>query len=433
MTAADRLTIVSLTPNALRSDSRTLKEAATLAREGHRSIVVERFSSNADYSPLGIEVISLLPALSAVADQAPRVRPVWWHIANRLRQGALRRPYDLKLFIDFLVQLWRDELWRATRIMPRADLYILHSFHWLWPVRLRCALHRVPYIYDAHDFYSEMTPPEAVDRWTREWMLPFYARMDRAALAHAAASMTVTAGCAELYEQKFGIRPLVVRNAHDARIDRAPPLTLRETLGLGPDDFVVVAMGNHKPGMRLDDLLLHADRLPAGVHLAFVGAGYENLGSVRDRAISTGRVHFVPPVPAEIVVPLIADADAALVLIHDYTANHREALPNRFFQAIAANLPVLHSGSVSEIAALDSRFGFGITVATDRVDGISQGLTELRSDPDLYRRLKEGASTARDALSWDREEVGFLELVSAVADNRAGKALSPEAPGLRLR
>lgn len=429
----DRLTIVSVTPNALRSDSRTLKQAATLAREGHRSIVVERFASGIDYSPFGIEVISLLSQLPGTTPRAPLVRPAWWRFGSWLRNGILRWLYDLKMFADFRVKHWLDELWPAVRIIPRADLYILHSFHWLWPVRLRCALHRVPYIYDAHDFYSEMTNPKEVDRWTREWMLPFYARMDRAALAHAAASMTVTNGCAELYEQKLGIRPLVVRNAHDARIDRAPTLTLRRRLGLAPGDFVVVAVGNHKPGMRLDDVLLHAERLPAGVHIAFVGAGYENLGSVRDRAVSTGRVHFVPSVPAEIIVPLIADADAALVLIHDYTANHRAALPNRFFQAIAANLPVLHSGSVSEICSLDSRFRFGIAIATDRIESISRGLVQLRGDPGLYRRLKEGARTARDALSWAREEVGFMELVSAVADGRAIKHLSPEEQGIRVQ
>ncbi len=286
MKVADRLTIVSVTPNALRSDSRTLKQAVTLARVGHRSIVVERFASGLDYSPLGIEVISLLSAPPDMTRRVLPARTLWWRFANWLRQGILRRPYDLKLFADFLVQLWRDELWSAIRVIPRADLYILHSFHWLWPVRVRCALHRVPYIYDAHDFYSEMTNPEEVNRWTREWMLPFYARMDRAALAHAAASMTVTNGCAELYEQRLGIRPLVVRNAHDARIDRAPPLTLRRTLGLAPDDFVVVAVGNHKPGMRIEDVLLHADSLPANVHVAFVGAGYENLGS------NSGPGHF---------------------------------------------------------------------------------------------------------------------------------------------
>ncbi len=141
----------------------------------------------------------------------------------------------------------------------------------------------------------------------------------------------------------------------------------------------------------------------------------------------------MPAVPAETIVPFIADVDAVLVLIHDHTANHRAALPNRFFQAIAATLPVLHSGSVPEICSLDSRFGFGITVATDQIEAISQSLIQLRGDPVLYQRLKEGARIARDALSWAREEVGFMELVSAVADGRAIKHLSRGEQRLRLR
>jgi glycosyltransferase involved in cell wall biosynthesis len=429
---ADRLTIVSVTPNALRSDSRTLKEAATLAREGHRSIVVERYASGVDYSSLGIEVISLLPALPDTTRRVPPVRPFWWRFANRLREGILRRPYDLKLFADFMIRRWRDDLWPATRIMPRADLYILHSFHWLWPVRLRCALHRVPYIYDAHDFYRGMTRPEDIDRWAREWLLPFYARSDRAALAHAAAAMTATTGCADLFERSDGIRPLVLRNVHDARLDRAPPLTLRAQLGLSPDDFLLVSTGNAKPGMKLEGLLPHVGRLPREVHLAFVGAGYDTLGPLKVDAIRTGRVHFIEAVPAETIVPFIADSDAALIAINNYAPNYRESLPNRLFQALAADLPVLHA-PIPEIMRLSNAYGFGIAIATDTINGILEGVTRLRTDPQLYQRLKAGSHMARDALSWAREEVAFVNLVSAVANRQDSKALSTEEQGLRPR
>lgn len=416
---ARRLTVVAVTPTSLRADSRTLKQAASLARAGHRSIVVEGRASDSDYTAFGIEVIAPRPApspaatLPVVASAAGSPHPAWRRWASRLRHGLLRGLYDRKTFTQFLFARYRDEIVPVFRRMPPADLYVLHSFQWLPAVRLRCFLHRVPYIYDAHDYYRGIMQPQELNRWTREWMLPFYARTDRAALRHASAAMTATAGTADLYKQSDGIRPTVLRNAHDPRLDRVLTETLRQRLRIAPDTFLVVSTGNYKPGMGLELLLPHVQALPASVHFAFVGAGFESLGSLGNAAAASGRIHFVPAVPAESVVPLIKDADAALILLHDYSDNYRAALPNRFFQAIAAGLPLLYP-ALPEIQHLARRYRFGIEVDTQSIDSICEGVRRLQSDPGETAALARAALAACSELSWLQEELVFLDVVHSV-------------------
>jgi len=52
-------TIISIIPLALQKDGRTLKMAASFAKLGCKSIVIEHQKSTEDFSSLGIEVISL--------------------------------------------------------------------------------------------------------------------------------------------------------------------------------------------------------------------------------------------------------------------------------------------------------------------------------------------------------------------------------------
>ena len=70
----------------------------------------------------------------------------------------------------------------------------------------------------------------------------------------------------------------------------------------------------------LDALLL----LPDQVHLAFVGRNYDSsLEDIQGRDLAD-RVHVVPPVLPNEVVPFIRTADAALILYFPWSVNYEK-------------------------------------------------------------------------------------------------------------
>ena len=164
--------------------------------------------------------------------------------------------------------------------------------------------------------------------------------------------------------------------------------------------------GNAKPGDTIEEAVAALRLLPERVHLALVGGGHEALrGTRRPSAACGDRVHLLAPVPPTEVASFIATADAAPILYRAWTVNFQHALPNRFFHAVAAGLPVLYP-PLAEIAALCSEHELGLPI--DPLDpGVDRRRRAARSarTPSCGRACAANVErAAREVLSWEREE-----------------------------
>jgi glycosyltransferase involved in cell wall biosynthesis len=232
----------------------------------------------------------------------------------------------------------------------------------------------------------------------------------------ATALTTVSDGLAGMLESRFGRRPTVIRNCHDLRLDQPADPDLRQTLGLPESAFLVVSIGNAKFGMVFDEALEAVSRLPEEVHLAFVGAGFVPYADrVRERELSS-RVHLLPPVPPTQISSFIGSADLAALLYREADRNFVNALPNRFFHAIAAGLPLLYP-PLPEISALASRHQLGIEVDTANPDAIARTLRGLSADRELLGPYAASAARARGELSWEHEESMVADVVGAAIED----------------
>lgn len=362
--------IVSITPLAVERDSRTYKQAASLARLGYESVVVEGEPSGFEREGLPFELVSV---------EAPGGY-ARWNLAT-------------------------------ARAMPTASLYILHSYRQFPAVYVKTRRNRAPYLYDAHDSYWEHDP-EVQGPQRRTMGERAFERMEGFCASRAAGLLTVSDGVADLLERRFGRRPVVIRNAADLRLDRPAKGDVRAVAGVLPDDFLLVMPGNAKPGDTVEDAVAALAMLPDRVHLALVGSGNEHFAEVAQAGGVGDRVHVLPPVPPTEVAAFIATADAAPILYRAWTVNFLHALPNRFFHAVAAGLPILYPPLV-EIAALCEEHEMGIPIEPTDPDSVAAGVRSLLDDPDLAARLRANAAEARSALSWEHEERVLGDVVAA--------------------
>jgi glycosyltransferase involved in cell wall biosynthesis len=398
-------TVVSVTPLRLDADSRTLKEAVSLARTGLRSIVVERLASTETWDDVPIEVVSMA-APSAPPSSAngaatrpapPKPRPTY----------LLVKPF-LPLLGPWLglAMTTRDTLAK----LPPADLYWVHSVPQLPAVAFRARRLGVPFVYDAHDFYSDSKHNDGL-RWTDRWGMWVYEKVERFFVRFAAERVTVGIGVKELQERHFGRAFEVLHNAHDLRLDRTAQANVRQALELGDDAFLIVAAGNSKEGTSFEPIFDALAALPEHVHLTFVGRNYEGPSALaRARGID-GRVHFLPPVPPAEVKSFIAGADAAAILYWPITSNFLNALPNRLYQAIAAGLPLLYPESMRAIRALCEEYDVGVAIDPRDADSVLAGIRRLLDEPAELDRLRANARQAARQVNWEQEEAKLNALV----------------------
>jgi glycosyltransferase involved in cell wall biosynthesis len=386
-------TVVSITPLALERDGRTVKQAASVARLGYRSVVVEGRASRLAQDRLPFEVQS--------------VRGVGW--LDRL--PALRYAYDSVIRYGL----------RTFLATPRAALYYLHAFNQFPAVYLRSRMHRVPYVYDAHDFYAEIEPPQDLGWAHRMFRLPWERWLEGRCIRHAAAVVTVSDGVAALQRGAFGCRSVVVRNCEDPRLQRPPGRSLRAAARVDPGDFLLALVGNAKPGQALPEMLTAMTRTPPRLHVVCVGRGYEALAPRLRELQLEARVHLVPPVRPFEVVPFIEEADASLLLYYPRSPNYRHCLPNGFFQAIAAGLPLLYP-ELPEIARLAQEHGLGLPIDPRSPESIAAGMLALLDRPERVSEFRRNARRAREVLTWAREEEVLAGLLRHAAMSRIGKA-----------
>lgn len=322
------------------------------------------------------------------------------------------------LFLYLFWHLLYDVL-VPLKYIPRASLYYLHG-HQLYPaVYILSKRYKAPIIYDAHDFYSGILSCReiAACNFGRRWMMAFHRCLESRLIRNASAVITVSQGVAKLQEHAFGRRPIVIRNCHDPRIERHPPMSLRGTLVLSSDQFLVVVVGNCKPGMAIREALDAMVELPARVHLAFVGRFYEeHLSHIRLRRLQD-RVHIVGPVKPQELVPFIRSADASMLLYYSRSANYKNCLPNGFFQAIAAGLPILYP-RLPEIKEIAEEYVIGVPIDPLVPKSISSAVIELMHDLERIAGYRKNLVAAARDLAWEKEELTLKELISGTLRNR---------------
>jgi glycosyltransferase involved in cell wall biosynthesis len=407
--------IVSVTPLAVEADSRTYKEAASFTRLGYRSIVVEGRRSGLPREALPFELHTLEKDLSGPADasddtlsrSAARADGSSLHRIGLQLPRAIQEPYRAAGWITAVFR----EL-RGSRRLPPASLYVLHGSKQFPAVYMACRRQGVPFVYDAHDFYSVLVAEQRFE--------PRYARsvaflrdlLERRCVRAAAACVTVAPTLARLQQQHFGRSFAVVRNAHDPRLDEETPVSVREAAGSPTDAFLVTVIGNAKPSIDFATTLDAIARLPANVHLACVGRGYDRYQQAVASSGIAERVHFVGAVPPVQVASFVRDADLAAVLYTPNNVSVLNALPNGFFQAVAAGLPMVYA-RLPEIEAVARDHGLGVPVNPGDPAGIAAAVESLLCDRERLAGYRAHADRASRTLTWEREERKLAEVVEA--------------------
>lgn len=402
-------TIVSLTPLPLEADSRTFRIARSLGEAGWRSIVIEGRTSATQFWGNTVEVRSLGSQAIRRALTSPR-RQVRGGAVAMARSGRLGGGGELALYLGFRGWEWWHHCWRPRVCVPPAELYYLHSFEFHRAVTSITARTGARIIYDAHDFYRGIEPPERLAAFDRNRVRPFFDALEARLVAEADAVVTVSDGIAALMERTLGRRPTVLRNYHDERLDQAVESDLRKSLSLAPTDRLCVVVGNRKPGMAVDTAVDALAMLPPRFRLAFVGRGYEADSERLRRHPAASRVHFGRHVAPNQVVPFIRTADLGLVIYEPYSANYRYALPNGFFQVIAAGLPLVRAALPEMEAAIGCH---PVGTRLDHLGPPSLAAAILRCAEDTAG-LRSAVSALARELRWETESLRLSRLVDEI-------------------
>ena len=161
--------------------------------------------------------------------------------------------------------------------------------------------------------------------------------------------------------------------------------------GIGPDDFVAGFTGAHGIANGLDALLDVATELKrrgdTRVKLVFIGDGKEK-ERLAARAAELGLTNclFFPPVSKAELGAITASLDCGLMVLKDIPAFYRGTSPNKFFDYIAAGIPVVNNYP-GWLAGLIIEHRCGIVVPPGNAAAFADALQRLAADADVRRTM----------------------------------------------
>lgn len=190
--------------------------------------------------------------------------------------------------------------------------------------------------------------------------------------------------------------------------------------GVDPGDFVAIFTGAHGIANGLHSVLDAAavlrDRDIRGIRLLFVGDGKEKPGLVlRAREERLESCIFLDPMPKETLTHLVRAADLGLMILADVPAFQYGTSPNKFFDYIAAGMPVLNNYP-GWLADLIEQQGCGVVVSPGNPVAFAEALERLRDDPEFTREAGIRARTLAES-RFARQELArcFAAVIEATA------------------
>ena len=436
--ASRSLHVTIVAANTFEFDSRFLRSATTLAEDGH------------DVTVLGWAG----PGLPDHASLAPNVRLIRLHVPRSISDALRPMPSPIRRSICALIGLdpatavlppdaargldrIRHPMRRLLEILantrrvgpwtdlvvgaaPKTDVFHCQSLVALPVARSAARKLEARFVYDVADYHSEAERLARMPWVVREVVR----RRERAWVRDAAGFLAVSDPVAELVARRWKIaRPGVLLNCPPAwrPEETGPPASdlLRQATGITSERPVVLFHGGFSIDRGLEELLAALDEgtlRDSGIAAVFMGYGRLQ-GYLEDRAkVDPERIHVLPAVSPDDLLPWIAGADISFVGQPPWTLNHRMNLPNKLFESLMAGVPVIVSED-NEQCRLVTAEGVGVCVDIQDVGAIAGALSSLMNEPASVRsRLRAHCrAVALGRYTWEQNAGALVDLYRRLA------------------
>lgn len=270
-------------------------------------------------------------------------------------------------------------------------------------IRARNAGQSIKVVYDAHEFVKGLP----IDLRRRS----AYADLEREYIGDTDAVVTVSPGLIQLLYAEYGVTAKLVMNAPD--MSTAEPTTdIRKVAKIPEGENVLVYVGGIAPHRGAEKMIEALLGLPDDTHLVFVSASSSSyIEGLAQQATESGvgeRVHFVPYVPPEAVVAYIESADVSVIPLSRDVPNYEVALPNKLFQSIQAQVPVVVSDNPDMKTYVEST-GIGEVFDGSSVADMAEAILRVLDNPGLYRKALAQPQLRAEA-TWENQMTTLIEV-----------------------
>ena len=285
--------------------------------------------------------------------------------------------------------------WRSVGIALRADCELIFATSTpltaaLPGIASKLLRRRAPFVFEVRDLWPEL--PRALGM-KNPLLLGGMGALEWTAYRCADSCVGLSPGIVEGIRRRApaGRRVEMIPNGCDLGLFRPGNRASLDLPGIRPGDFVAGFIGAHGIANGLDAVLDAAAELRrAGrtdIKLALIGDGNRKDALVaRARAEGLDNCLFVPPMKKTEIARVTAGFGCGLMILADVPAFYHGTSPNKFFDYLAAGLPVVNNYP-GWLAELITRHRCGLAVPPGEPGRLAAALAELADHPEAASEM----------------------------------------------
>lgn len=366
--------------NDVTYDSRVKKEATSLGKAGFRVRIV------------GIALPEIV-----VEDESP------YYTITRIRlknTDLYRRIYNILVFTIHSIRI---------ALIEKPIILTAHDLDTLLPAVISYLFSGARIVYDSHELYPE-TKENPVSRIMWSAIEAILIRMTKARI-------TVNEYIASELNKKYklGKEPVVIYNyprISDWSLVKKD--LIRSKLGISRSTKVIIYHGLFKSGRGLEELVKAAGYFQNGV-LVLMGCG-----ELRDRIVNliqefklNDKVYIIQRVPTDDVLTYVSSADIGVILYENVEKNNYYCSPNKLFDYIAANVPMLVSDLPFLRKVIETN-KIGVLCNSIKPEEIADKLNYILNNEELYYEFKRNLMSIHKNYTWEAQENRFVAVYNSL-------------------
>ena len=367
--------VLSLVLNSFTNDSRVLKECKSLQKAGYDVAVVAIHDSGLEYE----EVVEGVPVQRVKMVSRERLKP---------NSGKALK------YLEFII--------RASYAMYKKPIDIIHCNDLnALPVSVIVKLFSkrpIKIVYDCHEYQTEIKGlkgfKQTLARGLERWLIKYTDII-----------LTVSNGIAEEYVRIYNVeKPRLVLNTPPYKQVQKTNI-YRQKFNIDEETSIFLYQGGISAGRGIEVMLEAFKGLPDNLVIIFMGYG-ELMPLVQVAANQHENIFYHPAVSPDVLLDHTVAADFGICFTDNTCLNHYYCLPNKLFEFLMADLPVIVS-NLPELRGVVEQFEVGLVAKNSDTEALKEAVRSIHKLDKQQTLLN--VEKVKKVFNWEQQEKVLLE------------------------
>lgn len=270
---------------------------------------------------------------------------------------------------------------------------------------------KVKIIYDAHEYQTEIHNLDPLRK-------KLFYLTEQAAKFFIKQLITVSPSIAEEYRKKYRYRKIDIIYNSPKLQQSAKSDIIRELLKISKNRKIFLFQGSIVPHRGVEELIEIFDETDFSdcvlVVMGFVGESIESkrlFSRLTELTLKYKNIYYLPAVESKDLLKYTASADFGFCLTKDTCLNHRYSLPNKLFEYLSVNTPVLVN-ALPDMSKIVHDYDCGIITEGESKNCIKEAILRIKSLD--YYKLSFAASKVNKEYCWENQERKLARIYSEI-------------------